>query len=698
MILNPEISKFGYTNHMQRIITTTYLVITALIPLIFSHLSSELFEFPKFIVLLAATIIITASWIAHFVQHRDWNFFPIHSPRHRLLVYSILAVLLTQILATIFSIHPYTSFWGYYSRFHQGLLTTICYTILFFAGIKWLDNKSTQKLIKLSINTSLIISLIAILEHFNVSLTCLFMTALDSLTGSSSSLIFSTDCWGGLTNPLNRSFATLGQPNWLAAYLLPNLFLLLASARRRFSPTTLLSFAILVTALIFTDSRSGLLALGLALPTYWGLSLRSQKIKQIIQPATISITSVIALALLFGTALSPSASKLLTRESIPSTSSSPTTPQAGTALETGGTESGEIRQIVWTGASRLIQHHALLGTGPETFAYTYYWERPLLHNYTSEWDYLYNKAHNEYLNLAATTGILGLLAFLAWHFSLFNLSFLRPPPSKKINREKDHDLLAFLPVAGAGVVAYSVTNFFGFSVIPTYFMMVLLSVIPFSLLNDHDNDKPSSLTAHYLVGLSTLILLVLFPLRLYLADYYYNLGKNTPSLDLLRRAIALRPTEDLYHTTLAENYASVGAIELAIQEAQFSLAHNPFHLNYYKSRAKVYITLATNNPEYYAPAASELVRARQLAPTDPKLAYNLGLVNSRLGDIEGAESQIRQAIDLKKDYADAYYALTLIYEQTEQTEKIPELLRTAQSNLATYSGLLQEKFTQYLDN
>ena len=34
------------------------------------------------------------------------------------------------------------------------------------------------------------------------------------------------------------------------------------------------------------------------------------------------------------------------------------------------------------------------------------------HNLTSEWDFLYNKAHNEYLNYLATTGLFGLGSYL----------------------------------------------------------------------------------------------------------------------------------------------------------------------------------------------------------------------------------------------------------------------------------------------
>ena len=60
----------------------------------------------------------------------------------------------------------------------------------------------------------------------------------------------------------------------------------------------------------------------------------------------------------------------------------------------------------------MASKYPLFGTGVETFAYSYNFVRPLTHNLTSEWDYVYNKAHNEYFNYLATTGFIGLISYL----------------------------------------------------------------------------------------------------------------------------------------------------------------------------------------------------------------------------------------------------------------------------------------------
>ena len=650
---------------MQPIITTTLYLLSIFIPLTFTTINSELFEFSKFILLLSSTLVITIAWLVHCYQTKKFALFYPLSP----ISYSILAILATQLIATIFSIHPYTSFWGYYSRFHGGLLTTICYTIIYFAAITWMDKKSTQKLLKIMVSTSFLVSLYAIAERLGID----------------------KNFW--IQDVQNRPFSTLGQPNWLAAYILPNIFLVLYLSHTK-KLSNLYSSMIgltLFAALLFTKSRSGFIAFGLSYLTYWLLLARQFSFTKIKKSFILAASILLLTACFFGTPYTPTLISLIT----PHPPAAPII-ASGTQLETGGTESGDIRKIVWSGALKLIQKHPLLGTGPETFAYTYYWERPVAHNFTSEWDFLYNKAHNEYLNVAAGAGVVGLLAYLYFHYAVLAASFTRIPKSKKVSEEVNDTLRSLYPVLGASIVGFAVTNFFGFSVIPVYLTMMLLAALCTSSANAPEKWLQ---TQSSLGGPATIYLLIplvlIYPTSIFLSDIYYARGKAQNSVSLLEKAIAIRPGLDLFHSQLGELYAASCANYLALRELETNRRLNPYHLNFYKSRAKIYLTLATVNPEYNVPAAEELVRARSLAPTDPKLAYNLGLVYTRLSDVSKAEEQLQDAISLKPNYQEPYYALTLLYEQTKQTDKIMPLLESATTNLATYSAQLKEKIEKY---
>ncbi|KKU87350.1 MAG: hypothetical protein UY18_C0037G0005 [Microgenomates group bacterium GW2011_GWF2_47_9] len=660
---------------MAQIIQAVFYLLAFLVPVVFTTFSYELFEFPKFILLLSGSFIIALAWIIHAITKGDWQIRSLETKSNKLIFFSIILIFLTQLIATIFSIHPYTSFWGYYSRFHQGMLTTICYTIIYLAGIKWLNQKSIQKIIKISIITSFLISLYAILERLGID----------------------KNLW--IQDVQNRVFSTLGQPNWLASFLIPNLFLVLFYSLNHKLSAIKLVYLTLLSALLFTKSRSGLIAYFVSYFFYWGLTARALSWKKIASPAITFTLLTLLLISLLGSAYTPSIFAL-TRHDVPAPQSAVT----GTQLDSGGTESGDIRKIVWSGALRLIKNHPLLGTGPETFAYTYYWERPELHNYTSEWDFLYNKAHNEYLNIAATTGLLGLAAYLFWHLALALFALSPTAPTKKARQTREIYLRTFKPVIFASVISFTITNFFGFSVIPVFLQLIMFS--SFTMYQEEKASPPSKFS----FWLIPLALTIVWPARLFLADKYFAKGKAylgigdpEQAILLINRAVSLRPSEDLYHSYLAESYGELATrsndpsdIEKAIKEASFTREHNPYHLNYFKSRAKVFLSLASLDPQYNSFASEELIRARQLAPTDPKLAYNLGLVYSRLGNLDKAETQMRQAIELKKDYADAYYALVLLLEQSDNKSDIPPILELAKSNLATYSSTLKDKMDLYL--
>ncbi len=657
---------------MQVAIQSIIYALSIFIPLTFTTINSELFEFPKFILLLSGTLTILTAWIIDILVNKK-TLDPKHFVNNPTSV-AVLAVLATQLIATIFSINPYTSFWGYYSRYHQGLLTTICYTIIYFAATIYLDKRSVPKLIKVSVGTAFIISLYAIAQRLGVD----------------------KSLW--IQDVVNRPFSTLGQPNWLAAYLLPNLFLTLYLLQTKNSKNNyLLStiyYLLIFTALLLTKSRSGFLAFAISYAVYFTLLARQLSFSSIKKQLSLSTLCLVVVTLLVGTPYTPSIFNLIQRQS---TNLPPAASTGGTQLENGGTESGDIRKIVWGGALELFKKHPILGTGPETFAYTYYWERPVAHNNTSEWDYLYNKAHNEYLNIATTTGLIGFLAYLYFHYAVFASSLTTVAKSKKINQDDDNTLRHLYPVLGVAISGFAITNFFGFSVIPVYLLMTLIAALPIAIKNE-------TLPNNTKLGTWYLLLLVplLYPLHLFLADASYAKGKayldanqSSAALPLLQKASNSRPGLDVYHSALGETYALLGQTDNAVKEAELTKKLNPYHLNYHKSRAKIYLTLSATNAEFYQKAAIELEDAVKLAPTDPKLAYNLGLVYTRLGSNDKAIEKFKRAIDLKPNYESPYYALTLLYEQTDQKNLIPELLTGAKQNLATYSSALREKINLY---
>ena len=225
------------------------------VPLIWLPNTSELFEFNKLILTYILTIFIVATWTIRMIINKKIIF------RKTLLDWPILIFLISQSLSLLFSIDPHVSWFGYYSRWNGGLLSLISYSLLYWAFVSNMDSKSSLRAVGCALWAAAVVAVYGSLEHFGASISCLLTT------GS-----FNVTCW--VQDVQNRVFATLGQPNWLAAYLVTLIFIPLSKPLN----SKFLIFVLLFATLLFTKSRSGLLAFGISSLIYWGTLILSKRI------------------------------------------------------------------------------------------------------------------------------------------------------------------------------------------------------------------------------------------------------------------------------------------------------------------------------------------------------------------------------------------------------------------------------------
>jgi len=679
---------------MKKVLFFIFAFLIFFVPLVLWPYTSEVFEFNKIVLTYALTALIVGAWTIRSINERKFIF------RRTILDIPLLVFIASQIISTILSIDPQTSFFGYYSRFNGGLLSTLCYSLLYWAFVSNFELKETLKLIKVWLAIGAIISLIGFGEHFKFFAVCVPIqysqvygvnadpAVVKQYNSSSASnqfnYLFRTSCW--VQDVQSRVFATIGQPNWLAAWivaLLPLTWLGIIESKFEIKNRKLWLFFGLSTlftwTLIFTKSRSGLLGFAVAVAIFGTLTAWKEikNVKKLITPVSIIGISFLIIGLISGTQFTPSISQLIHHQSI-----SVPTPTDGPALETGGTESGAIRAIVWKGAMQVWLHYPIFGTGVETFAYSYPMFRPAEHNLVSEWDFIYNKAHNEYLNFAANTGTFGLLSYLVFvGFSIY-IFF----------KTKNYALLA-------GFVSLLVSNFFGFSVVPTQIELFLFPAIAVALTI---NNEQSTINKHSKASFLQKILftLVLIAISYFLiivyqywqADVLYNHGKaensvSKPDLAVkyLNNAINLEPSQATYHSEIANSYTSLALaayqqknateagqlVNFAVNESQKAIALSPANPNYKRAEFGVFINLSSISPNFLILAKNTLIDAVKTSPTDAKLYYNLGLVYARTGDIKNALATLQKTIQLKANYRDARlaYAILLINEKQNTEAK-----------------------------
>lgn len=676
----------------QKIIRYSFYALFFFVPIFFLPQTSELFEFNKLIATYTIATLIIGSWAIRCMSEKRLIFkrTPLDIP--------LIIFLGVQGISLLFSIDPHTSFFGYYGRWNGGVLSLITYASLYWAYVSNMDKKATINTLASIIASTAYISVYAILEHFGFSLSCLTITQ-----------EFGVKCW--VQDVQTRVFATLGQPNWLAAMVAAIIFIPFTKAitAKTYSTSQWLNsfFAVLILlALVFTKSRSGLLGFGIALIVYLGLVMTqfsAKFIRTLIPKFAVSFVIIITSVFLF-----PNPVRDLVLNKVSTAIITPTkAPVATTSLESGGTESGEIRKIVWTGAVRIWQastKHVLIGTGPETFAMAYYAFRPIEHNATSEWELLYNKAHNEFLNYLSTTGALGLLTYLGV-LGFMAYQFIQLLDTKQISSEATDKMLLIGIVAGW--LTIPITNFWGFSVVVVQLLLFLLPAIATTLTSTNNEPKaqPLSLVQKSLIATIFMVMaLVLFQIGKYwLADYYYAKAQKSEAgfsstqnaeyiiqgFDQINKAFDLNPSEPSINTQLSslagymallttdlDATSSASLLQLSDAASKRAVQLSPQHPSLYKSRARTLILLSALDEKYLQEADETLKQAQLLSPTDPRLPFNRGIIAKYQQHYPQAIDYFTQSLKLKPDFDEPRVQLEEIASQSAtQSESNRKLVK-----------------------
>ncbi|MCX7881319.1 MAG: O-antigen ligase family protein [Patescibacteria group bacterium] len=700
---------------INKIISFLYYSLFIFAPLLMTSKTSELFEFNKIIFIYFITLLILFFWVLKMILTKKIIF------KKTVFDLPIIIFLISQIASTFFSIDKHTSFFGYYGRFNGGLLSLFAYLVLYYGFVSNFTEKNiVKKMLIVSLITCFLVILWGLPGKLGYDLSCYFFTGqLDN------------SCWTDQFRPHERLFSTLGQPNWLGAYLAINFFIILFFLLKNNGFINYLYSILIFICLLFTRSRSALLAVFVALIImliFILIPIFKEKRKLYLKKLLFLILLVLVSIFIFKTGISKIdnyltfkdlnrlffKNKNLIRKTISKTN---------LPSQIKVTESLDIRKIVWQGAIELGKRYPFFGTGVETFAYAYYFVRPKAHNLTSEWDYLYNKAHNEYLNYLATTGLIGLGAYLIMIgiviiFSLKQISNNHFPISKQIPNSKFQIPYKFqitnskllITCLFLSYISILITNFFGFSTttINLFFYLIPAFLIILSqekltndeLIEEKSNKLLLSQKIYIFFLLLTIAYWLFFIFKYWLADvnyassdYYLKSGRYDIAEKLLEKALQLK-YEHVYQDKLSYLLANLAVyfaykkdikkteeyIFLARKHNLESLKKSPYNVLYWKTQAKnqlLFYQISLNKKEIEE-GIRALKIAKKLSPTDPKIPYSLAVFYNLLAEEKGEDKkvwedlslkEITKAIELKNDFRDAYFLRSQLYKKYQQKEK-----------------------------
>ncbi len=178
---------------------------------------------------------------------------------------------------------------------------------------------------------------------------------------------------------------------------------------------------------------------------------------------------------------------------------------------------------------------------------------------------------------------------------------------------------------------------------------------------------------------------------------YLRAGRYTEAVDALRQAVDRNPEDALAHTKLGLAYCALRQYKETVAVLKLAIKIKPEAVDaeaYYRL-GEAYSALDKQSEALKAfKQAMYIARAQVLEPdptkyngfpTAPDLHYGLGLVYHKMGSYKEAIKEFKQAIDLKPEFAEAYYGLALGHiglDDRKSAEKEEKILRRLNAALA----------------
>ncbi len=327
------------------------------LPITFFPFTYLAFELPKILILYFVSAL-----SIYFLSSAGYRFTKL-TKIHRLFLIFLLWIIFTSIIGLSFQ----QSFWGNYFRM-QGILTYLCYTLLFFISGKVFADNHFRRHACLTILVSATFTAILALIQF-ISLWFL---------GNNTQLLYS-----------GRVISTFGQPNFLGAYLvmsLPFVCFLFNQVKSQLKILIASCMVIIILGIFSTVSRSAYLGLAI-LGLIWG-----------IKHYKLLLTSIVFSVLLFGimAIISPN---LVYQQ------------WYRLKVDTISKWTAENRLVIAQKSVKLISQRPLTGYGLENFSLAF--PSVVTENDLGLKDIVVDSAHNIFLDLSVQTGLIGLGIFLA---------------------------------------------------------------------------------------------------------------------------------------------------------------------------------------------------------------------------------------------------------------------------------------------
>ena len=599
----------------------------------------------------------------------------------------LVALFLIYFLTTIFSLDPYFSFFG--NPYRAGGFLNFAFYIIFAILVFFILKESDwQKIWDFEIITGILVSLIAVFQ------------------------------WKGILKGIvityeNRPPATVGNPIFLAIYLLLLIFMALSFGIKEKKLNKkifyFLSIFIFIFVIFLTYTRATYL--GLAAGFLYFLFFYPKRL------ALVKISFLIILILgVIGVYY------LSTQSNIPSFIEKNRLLKGAVSRISIETILKDPRFSAWKVSWQALKAKPLLGYGPENFSIGFdkYYD-PSLPYITKEWGSWWDRAHNFIFDISLQAGIFALIIYLL----LFGVIFWQLQKLKKDSGEK---IIIYHGIQTT-FLAYLVANFFSFDSFSTYLISFLLIGYSLYLISDANlqmkcesaNKKIQRTVPWRLYKYRGVIVFSLF-LFLVWFIWVFNIKPLEINKEIKVAASqakignykeALTKMEDLLKSrSFLDSYVRLNYIEIingilakSSEQTQISLAEKARQILKENTKIQPYYTknwfllgnytnvlIEKGETDLKSEANYYFEKAHQLSPKRQEVFIYWIKTDFLTADYRGAKEKAKMCLDLNPESGDCWWqmALTNIYlSEKEMAKENIEIAREKGYSINSEISLLE---------
>ena len=653
------------------------LIVIFIMPTIFDRRLGIVFSGTKTTWMRVFGSVIFGVWAIKLIVTRRHRFF------RTALDWPVLSFLLCTTIATLTSVHVYTSFVGFYGRY-EGLTSWYLFGLFFFVVTNYMRSfEQLKRIIVTVVSASTLMAIYSIIQRH----------ALDPYM------------WGGVVT-WQRVIGTIGQPNFLAAYMLMAFFLILVmfSMKREVVSTEIdwydqifpigyfvfaqvaflfmiynlealnvflwyfgfsiitasallftfsydklhpwvfnvmagISLVLIYICILYTQSRGGYMGFFTGAVLFTVLAGRDWIFANWKKIAVLGFLIVLISGI---TMTRPEYSPFARFATEVTTEKVEVEGEEETKLELKGAAGS--RGETWKSAFQIIAQYPFFGVGPEVLKMVFPRYETELFRFKEAFHVKQDRCHNETFDVSVTKGLTTFLVYVWLLFTLFRVGWVK---LKKAGNEEKLMLAGLL----AAALAFLIQNQFSFGVvaITSLFWIIWGMVMVVGKASAAEPSRKFSWPEIPWLPVAGVLILVIFLIYIsffsFRGDIWFKAGKTRMELRQFPQAA---------------------------QAFEKSLKVFPFEGGAVSHLGIAYLNLSRVTPdkrEYLNKAISTLKYGTQIDPYNADNFYMLSKIYLMLRDLENSREHAEIALKIDPYYAEVYHTRGMVYESQGEVEK-----------------------------